>query len=52
MARMITPPEQARPAEFHTLHRRSEMVNTVHVGLCLAAALLVCWPRPEQGGVN
>ena len=45
MARMITPPGQARPAEFQTLHWRSKAVNTVHVGLCLAAAILVCWPR-------
>lgn len=42
---MVTPPEEAKPAEFQTLHRRSEIVNSVHVGLCLAAAILVCWPR-------
>lgn len=48
MARMITPPEQARPAEFHTLHQQSELVNSVHVGLCLAAALLVSWPRGDR----
>jgi hypothetical protein len=52
MARMITPPGQAKPAEFHTLHQRSEMVNSVHVGLCLAAALFVCWPRKDKGGVS
>lgn len=43
MERMITPPGQAKPAEFRILHGRSEMVNTQHVGLCLAAAMLVCW---------
>jgi hypothetical protein len=52
MVRMITRSEQAKPAEFHTLHQRSQVVNSVHVGLCLAAALLVCWPRRERNSGN
>lgn len=55
LERMVTPPGGAKPAEFVALHRRSEQVNTLHVGLCLLAAVVVCWPQarpapmpPEQ----
>lgn len=43
---MITPPGQARPMEFRPLHIRSETFNAIHVGLCLIAALTLCWPAP------
>jgi hypothetical protein len=42
LARSITPPGQARSAEFRTLHAWSETVNAVEVGCVLAAALAVC----------
>ncbi|REJ86997.1 MAG: hypothetical protein DWQ34_20665 [Planctomycetota bacterium] len=43
---MITPAGQARPMEFTALHEQSKRINSVHVGLCLCAAILVCWPAP------
>jgi uncharacterized membrane protein len=42
---MVSPPGKARPADFGAYHRASEMINTVHVGLCFVAAMLLCWPR-------
>ncbi|MGE3998773.1 MAG: hypothetical protein AB7I48_01050 [Planctomycetaceae bacterium] len=49
LAQMITPPGIARPAGFRTLHRASEIVNTIQIGLCLAAACVSNWPldRPS-----
>jgi hypothetical protein len=44
---MVTPPDRAVPAEFTALHHTSEAINTLHVGLALAAALVVCWPTPS-----
>jgi hypothetical protein len=41
---MITPPGQPRPMEFLTQHNRSKQFNSLHIGLCLLAALTVCWP--------
>lgn len=46
LAEMVSPPGQAKPAGFAVLHRRSVLVNTIDVGLCLLAALLLCWPSP------
>ena len=48
LARMITPPGQPRTAQFMELHHQSEVINTVHVGLCLLAALIVCYARPTE----
>ena len=42
MARMITPPGQARTAEFRQLHVWSETVNGVQIGCVLGAALIMC----------
>ena len=42
MASMITPPGQARAAEFRQLHLWSETVNAVQVGCVLGAALILC----------
>jgi hypothetical protein len=42
LARMISPPGQARSAEFHTLHVWSETVNAVQIGCVLGAALALC----------
>jgi hypothetical protein len=47
LAEMVSPPGQARPAEFTVLHSRSRLVNAIDVGLCVLAALLLCWPRPS-----
>lgn len=44
LADIVTPPGQPRPMEFGPLHERSKMVNSIHVGLCLAAAWVLCWP--------
>jgi hypothetical protein len=38
-----------KPAEFTDLHARSELVNSIDVGLCLAAAIILCWPVAEAG---
>jgi hypothetical protein len=46
---MVTPPGRTKPAEFAELHERSELVNSIDVGLCLAAAVLLCWPGAEAG---
>lgn len=43
---LVTPPGQPRPMEFGPLHERSKTINAIHVGLCLFAALLLCWPAP------
>ncbi len=48
LAAMVTPPGSPKPAEFDELHRRSEIVNSIDVGLCWVAALLLCWPSPTQ----
>jgi hypothetical protein len=44
LAEMITPPGQARPQGFQTLHHWSKMINAVDVGLVLLGAFLVNWP--------
>lgn len=46
LAGMITPPGQSRPPGFESYHQASMWINAVHVGLCLLAGLLICWPRP------
>ena len=45
LAEMITPPGQARPQGFQTLHQWSKIINSVDVGLVLLGALLLNWPR-------
>lgn len=45
---MVTPPGRAKPAEFTTLHGRSELVNSLDVGLCLAVAIALCWPETDR----
>jgi hypothetical protein len=50
LEKMVSPPGRAKPAEFTDLHARSELVNSIDVGLCLAAALALCWPC-ESGGL-
>lgn len=45
---MITPPDGARPAEFVSYHEASKLINLVHVGFVLVAALLICLP-PRSG---
>ncbi len=47
---MITPPGKARPMEFGPLHEDSKNVNSIHVGLCLLAALTLCWHVPVVSG--
>jgi hypothetical protein len=47
LAAMLHPPEAPRPAEFIGYHRVSELINGVHVGLALCAAVLASVPtRP------
>jgi hypothetical protein len=41
---LVTPPGKPRTPGFVTLHRWSTRVNAVNVGLCLAAAGVLCWP--------
>ena len=38
----------ARPASFATYHSLSTWVNAVDISICLAAALLVCWPDANR----
>lgn len=42
LARMITPPGQARPAGFRLLHQWSETINGLQIGCVLAAAVTLC----------
>lgn len=42
LAAMITPPGQARPSQFQSLHRWSETVNSLQLGCVLAAGLTLC----------
>lgn len=42
LARMITPPGQARPAAFRPLHQWSETINGLQIACVLAAALALC----------
>jgi hypothetical protein len=42
LQQLITPPGQARNLSFIELHNRSRHINEVHVGLALAASLIVC----------
>lgn len=48
LADMITPPGSARPQGFRTLHHASEAINTLQVGLCLTAALIINWPVRDE----
>jgi hypothetical protein len=50
IAEMITPPGRVHVAEFRNYHRISVWLNVGHVGLCAAAAVLLCWPG-HQGDV-
>ena len=47
LEQMITPPTNARPAEFVDYHEASKYINGVHVGLACVAALLVSVPLRE-----
>lgn len=42
---MVTRPSGVRDAHFEDLHRWSEQINSLHVGLSAIAAVLLCWPR-------
>lgn len=44
LAAMLSPPDAPRPQNFTTYHRASEAVNTLHVGLVLCAAVVLCLP--------
>lgn len=44
LAEMLSPLDQPRPQSFVVLHERSRQINAAHVGLCLIAAMLLCWP--------
>ena len=48
LERMLSASEEARPAEFETYHRASMYVNAGHVGLCVFASLLICWPGQRR----
>ena len=52
LAEMITPPGQARPQGFQTLHHWSKLINSVDVGLVLLGSVMLCWPSrkvPQPG---
>lgn len=48
LADMITPPGGARPQGFRALHHASEAINTLQVGLCLTAAMIINWPVSRE----
>lgn len=48
MERILAASAEGRPAEFEKFHRASMYVNAGHVGLCLLASLLICWPGQRQ----
>jgi len=41
---MVTPPGQVRPARFVQYHSASKWINAVDIGMCVVAAVLLCWP--------
>ena len=45
LAEMISPPGHVRPSHFNWYHKASMYINTVHVGLCLIAAMMVSRER-------
>lgn len=45
---MVTPPGQARSAEFLTYHSASKWVNLFSISLCAIAALILCGQRVEN----
>jgi len=45
MAKIITPPGQTHVVEFRSYHRASVWINVAHVGICAAAAAVLCWPE-------
>jgi hypothetical protein len=45
LAEMITPPGDVRPSQFTWYHKASMYINTVHVGLCLIAAMMISRER-------
>ena len=48
LAEMISPPGSPRPAHFLVLHRASEIVNVIQVGLCFAAAVIAALPLRSE----
>jgi hypothetical protein len=52
MAALVTPPGQARTAEFRALHVRSERINTLHVGLACLAGFVLLWPGAATQSTN
>ena len=48
IAEMITPPGRVHVSQFRDYHRASVWLNVGHVGLCAAAALLLCWPSASR----
>lgn len=47
---MVTPPGKSKPASFVDLHEASKRINTVDVGLCLLAAMIISWPISTATG--
>jgi len=46
----VTPPGKVRGPDFIELHQRSRLINEIHVGLALLAAVVICLPRGSKVG--
>lgn len=44
LVEMITPAGGVKPANFQSYHKASMYINTLDVGLCLVAGILLCLP--------
>lgn len=42
---MLLPLGAPKPSTWISLHATSMITNLIHVSLCLAASLVLCWPR-------
>ena len=46
---LIEPPGKSRTEDFIVLHERSRLINEIHLGLALLAAVVICIPESASG---
>ena len=45
---LIEPPGKSRTQDFIVLHERSRLINEIHLGLALLAAVVICIPESQS----
>ena len=45
---LIEPPGKSRTQDFIVLHERSRLINEIHLGLALLAAVVICIPESSR----